>query len=93
MSAPIPRPGPPPDGPVPGAPAAGNPAGSGPAGSGPDGSGSEGTGPDGAAAVVALRDSVAALDQLDDLPVADHVARYDALHGTLSEALAAIDGV
>jgi len=25
--------------------------------------------------------------------VADHVARYDALHGTLSEALAAIDGV
>jgi len=93
VSAPIPRPGPPPNRPVPGAPAAGNPAGSGPAGSGPDGSGSEGTGPDGAAAVVALRDSVAALDQLDDLPVADHVARYDALHGTLSEALAAIDGV
>jgi len=97
VSAPIPRPGPPPDGPVPGAPAVGDPAGSGPAGSGPDGSGSDGTGPDGSgqdgAATVALRDSVAALDQLDDLPVADHVARYDALHGTLSEALAAIDGV
>jgi len=108
VSAPIPRPGPPPNRPIPGAPAAGDPAGSGPAGSGPDGSGpdgsgpdgsgpdgsgSDGTGPDGAAAVVALRDSVAALDQLDDLPVADHVARYDALHGTLSEALAAIDGV
>ena len=41
----------------------------------------------------AVRDSVADLDQLDDLPVADHVARYDALHGTLSDALAAIDGV
>ena len=41
----------------------------------------------------AVRDSVTELDQLDDLPVADHVARYDALHGTLSEALAAIDGV
>ncbi len=41
----------------------------------------------------AVRDSAAGLDQLDDLPVADHVARYDALHGTLSEALAAIDGV
>jgi hypothetical protein len=36
---------------------------------------------------------VADLDRLDDLPVADHVVRYDALHGTLSEALAAIDGV
>ena len=36
---------------------------------------------------------MAELDQLDDLPVADHVTRYDALHGTLSEALAAIDGV
>jgi hypothetical protein len=36
---------------------------------------------------------VAGLDQLDELPVADHVARYEALHGTLSEALAAIDGV
>ena len=41
----------------------------------------------------AVRDSVTELDQLDDLPVSDHVARYDALHGTLSEALAAIDGV
>ena len=41
----------------------------------------------------AVRDSVADLDQLDDLPVADHVARYDALHGTLSDARAAIDGV
>jgi hypothetical protein len=43
--------------------------------------------------VAAVQASVANLDQLDDLPVADHVARYDALHGALSEALAAIDGV
>jgi hypothetical protein len=43
--------------------------------------------------VAAVQASVTDLDQLDDLPVADHVARYDALHGTLSEALAAIDGV
>ena len=43
--------------------------------------------------VAAVEESVAELDQLADLPVADHVARYDALHGTLSEALAAIDGV
>jgi len=48
-------------------------------------------GPDSVTA--AVRAEVAELDQLDDLPVADHVARYDALHGTLSEALAAIDGV
>ena len=40
-----------------------------------------------------MQASAADLDRLDDLPVADHVARYDALHGTLSEALAAIDGV
>jgi hypothetical protein len=43
--------------------------------------------------VGALTASAAALEQLDGLPVAGHVARYDALHGELSEALAAIDGV
>ena len=37
--------------------------------------------------------ATAELDELDELPVADHVARYDALHGELSEALAAIDGI
>jgi hypothetical protein len=37
--------------------------------------------------------AAAALDELADLPVAAHVARYDALHGELSDALAAIDGV
>jgi hypothetical protein len=43
--------------------------------------------------VAALRAEVAELDRLADLPVGEHVARYDALHGTLSDALAAIDGV
>ena len=36
---------------------------------------------------------VAALDRLADLPVAEHVARYDALHGRLSDALSSIDGI
>jgi hypothetical protein len=38
----------------------------------------------------------AAADRLADLadqPVGDHVARYDALHGELQDALAAIDEV
>jgi len=102
VSAPIP----PPNSPVPGPPpATGQSAGAGSPAAGPFGAGDP-TGPLGAGspvgpvgqggaagAVAAVQDSVADLDQLDDLPVADHVARYDALHGTLSEALAAIDGV
>ena len=86
VSAPTPRPGPPPNRPDPpaGGPA-GTPAGT-PAGN-PAGADSA------ASTVAAVQASMADLDQLDDLPVADHVARYDALHGTLSEALAAIDGV
>ncbi|HST64471.1 MAG TPA: hypothetical protein VLM05_04715 [Mycobacteriales bacterium] len=43
--------------------------------------------------MAALEAGVVRLDELDDLPVSEHVARYDALHGELSEALAAIDGV
>jgi len=43
--------------------------------------------------VAALAASAAALDELAELPVGEHVARYDALHGELSEALAAIDGI
>ena len=99
VSAPIP----PPNSPIPGPPpATGQSAGAGSPAAGPFGAGDP-TGPLGAGssvgqggaagAVAAVQDSVADLDQLDDLPVADHVARYDALHGTLSEALAAIDGV
>jgi hypothetical protein len=99
VSAPIP----PPNRAAPGPPPAnGQPVGAGSSAAGPFGAGDP-TGPLGAGssagqggaagAVAAVQDSVADLDQLDDLPVADHVARYDALHGTLSEALAAIDGV
>ncbi|HYT09766.1 MAG TPA: hypothetical protein VEL73_03815 [Mycobacteriales bacterium] len=40
-----------------------------------------------------LAGSVAALDELADLPVAEHAARYDALHGELADALASIDGL
>jgi len=81
VSAPTPRPGPPPNRPDP-------PAGN------PDTPAGNPAGADSAASTVAaVEASVTDLDQLDDLRVADHVARYDALHGTLSEALAAIDGV
>jgi len=31
------------------------------------------------------------LDTVEDLPVSEHVAQYDALHRTLQDALAAID--
>jgi hypothetical protein len=31
------------------------------------------------------------LDAVEDLPVSEHVAQYDALHRTLQDALAAID--
>lgn len=81
VSAPTPRPAPPPNRPD---PPAGNP---GTPTSNPAGADSA------VSTVAAVQASVADLEQLDDLPVADHVARYDALHGTLSEALAAIDGV
>ncbi|HEX6756379.1 MAG TPA: hypothetical protein VF109_10600 [Mycobacteriales bacterium] len=40
-----------------------------------------------------LAGEVAGLDELAELPVAEHVARYDALHGRLSDALSSIDGV
>jgi hypothetical protein len=81
VSAPTPRPGPPPNRPDPPAGNPGTPTGN------PAGADSA------VSTVAAVQASVADLEQLDDLPVADHVARYDALHGTLSEALAAIDGV
>lgn len=81
VSAPTPRPAPPPNRPDPPAGNPGTPTGN------PAGADSA------VSTVAAVQASVADLEQLDDLPVADHVARYDALHGTLSEALAAIDGV
>jgi hypothetical protein len=48
---------------------------------------------DAAGTVAALAATTTGLAELDTLPVGEHVARYDALHGELSEALAAIDGV
>ena len=102
---PAPRPAPgQPGGPRPGPPA-GTPFGPGPAASGDtrQASGDATRGPtpgqgpvrqpDADDTVAALEVSVARLAALAELPVAAHVARYDALHGELSEALAAIDGV
>lgn len=40
-----------------------------------------------------LADEVAGLAELVELPVADHVERYDALHGELQDALASVDEV
>jgi hypothetical protein len=45
------------------------------------------------AEVARLAAAVAALDELTSLPVAEHVRRYDELHGELSDALASIDEV
>jgi hypothetical protein len=39
----------------------------------------------------AIEDAVARLDELDDLPVAEHVARFDAVHVALNVALSSID--
>ncbi|GGM79585.1 hypothetical protein GCM10012275_57780 [Longimycelium tulufanense] len=37
--------------------------------------------------------ALAGLVDLDTLPVADHVARFDAVHGALTDALSAIDRI
>lgn len=44
-------------------------------------------------AVVRAERAVAALEHLDQLPVPEHVARFDAAHAALAEALASIDKV
>lgn len=43
--------------------------------------------------VYAVDAALAGLDDLDALPVADHVARFAALHDELTAALACIDEV
>jgi hypothetical protein len=48
---------------------------------------------DGLPEVARLAATVAGLDDLGELPVGEHVARYDAVHGELQDALASIDGV
>ena len=60
----------------------------------PGGSGSAGdVAPEVPGELVTLAGAVAELDRLAELPVAEHVAAYDGLHGRLSDALASIDGV
>lgn len=41
----------------------------------------------------AIDAALAGLDELDELPVAEHVARFDEVHDTLARALATIDGI
>jgi len=40
----------------------------------------------------AVEYAVAGIAELADVPVDEHVARFDAVHGALAEALSAIDG-
>jgi hypothetical protein len=47
----------------------------------------------GDAALRAAEEAVAALDGLAELPVTEHVARFDLAHAALTEALASIDKV
>jgi hypothetical protein len=41
----------------------------------------------------AIETSLAGLDEIDALPVTEHVARFEAVHSALSDALSAIDKV
>lgn len=47
----------------------------------------------GDAALRAAEEAVAALDGLAELPVTEHVGRFDLAHAALTEALASIDKV
>lgn len=40
-----------------------------------------------------IAESVAGLEDLDELPVAEHVARFTAVHESLTAALSSIDEV
>lgn len=40
-----------------------------------------------------IEDALAGLEDLDDLPVSEHVARFHALHEALTAALSSIDEV
>jgi hypothetical protein len=72
-------------------PDAGQPSEVGPSEVGPEAGGE--VGEPVPAELVRLAAAVAALDEVTSLPVAEHVRRYDALHGELSDALASIDEV
>ncbi|WP_170324080.1 hypothetical protein [Cryptosporangium phraense] len=60
------------------------------------GTGSDGAAPDGAApdgeAEAQVADVLTQLDGLDDRPVTEHVAAYEAVHRTLQDTLSAVDG-
>ena len=45
----------------------------------------------GADPAAAIEEAVAGLDELDDLPLTEHVARFDAVHVALNVALSTID--
>jgi hypothetical protein len=55
---------------------------------GPEVHGPDVQGPD----VRGIDEAVAAVADLDDVPVVEHVARFDAVHRALAEALSTIDG-
>ncbi len=38
-----------------------------------------------------IDDAVAQTEALDEVPLAEHVARFDAVHGALNDALSRID--
>ena len=40
----------------------------------------------------AVQDAMARTEDLDEVPVAEHVARFDAVHQALADALSSIDG-
>ena len=59
----------------------------------PPSAAAEETAPEVPEELVGLAAAVADLDRLGEVPVGEHVAAYDALHGRLSDSLASIDGV
>ncbi|MFR9732219.1 hypothetical protein ACL03H_23585 [Saccharopolyspora sp. MS10] len=48
---------------------------------------------DGSAAEEAIGDALARLDEVRELPVADHVERFEAVHSALSDALSAAENM
>lgn len=51
------------------------------------------TGPDPATSIAEVEESVRQLDGLDELDTSEHVARFDAVHTALSDALSGIDRI
>ncbi|HWC84236.1 MAG TPA: hypothetical protein VG756_30135 [Pseudonocardiaceae bacterium] len=49
--------------------------------------------PDPATVIDRVRAAADGVAELDDLPVAEHVARFDAVHAALTDALSSVDKV